>query len=130
MGEESYFDLFDFKRNGPQPPPHMKQLTFGIILRNYETVGFLIDDALKAKGIELICPAFHGVKRAQLTSKEVHDTHRIAEARIHVEPAFGRMKYFKILYGMISLSKKPVVERIFTVCAFLTNFQNPVLKSS
>ena len=89
--------------------------------------GFLIDCDLKARGITLICPAFRGANRAQLTGEEVHSTRRIAEARIHVERAIGKIKNFKILSGNIHLSMKPIVSRVFSVCAFLTNFQRPIL---
>ena len=55
--------------------------------------GFLIDDYLKVKLITLICPAFRGPNRAQLSAEEVHDTGRIAETRIHVERAIREINY-------------------------------------
>ena len=42
--------------------------------------GFTIDSELQSHRVQLICPAFRGAHRAQLTGKEVHDTRRIAEA--------------------------------------------------
>ena len=87
--------------------------------------GFLIDDDLKARCITLIFPAFLGPNRAQLSAEEVHDTRRIAEARIHIERAIGKIKLFKILNGDFPLSMKPIVGRLFATCAFLTNFQSP-----
>ena len=89
--------------------------------------GFLIGDELKARGVELICPAFRGAHRAQLTGREVHDTRRIAEARIHVERAIGEIKNFCILAGDVPLSMKPILGRVFSTCAYLTNFQSPII---
>ena len=92
--------------------------------------GFLIREELKAKGVTLICPAFQGPDHAQLSAKEVHSTGRMAEARKHVEKAIRRIKQFKILGGEGPLSMKPIIGRLFATCAFLTNFQTPIIAVS
>ena len=62
----------------------------------------------------------------KLKGEKVQSTRSIAEARIHVELAIGKIKNFKILSGNIPLSMKPILSRVFSVCAFLTNFQRPI----
>ena len=53
---------------------------------------------------------------------------RIAEARIHVERAIQRIKTYHILDNEIRLSMAHLAEQIFTVCAYLVNFQPPILR--
>ena len=90
--------------------------------------GFTIEEELREKGIGLYIPSFLGSKRSQLTAKEVTSTRRIAEARIHVERAIERIKEFKILCGDLDLGLLHVLEQVFQVCAYLTNFQKPIVK--
>lgn len=73
-------------------------------------------------------PPFKGSHRSQLSPEEVMKGKGIAEVRIHVERAIGRIKTFHILDTDMKLSMKDVTEQIFTVCAFLTNFQTPYIK--
>ena len=51
-----------------------------------------------------------------------------SSARIHVERIMQRIKVYHILDGDLRLSMRYSAEQIFTVCAYLTNFQNPILK--
>ena len=66
--------------------------------------------------------------RAQLTASEVIQTRYIARTRerIHVERVIQRIKLFRF-FKWFSLSLLRIIEQIFKVCAFLTNFQNPVI---
>ena len=73
-------------------------------------------------------PSFLGSKRSQLTAEEVTSTRQIAEARIHVERAIERIKEFKIVCGDLDLGLLHVLEQVFQVCAYLTNFQKPIVK--
>ena len=88
--------------------------------------GLQISAELEERGVLVILPAFRGADRAQLTSKEVHSPQRIAEVRIHVERAIGKIKNFRIFNGDVPLLIKPIVGCIFTTCAYLTNFETPV----
>ena len=90
--------------------------------------GFTIRDELEANGIRLIIPSFLGSERAQLRAGEVTRTRRIAEARIHVERAIQRIKEFRLLQGEVDISLLHVLQQVFQVCAFLTNFQKPIVK--
>lgn len=90
--------------------------------------GFLIEDDLASRNIRLHIPSFLGRDRVQLSAGEVTQTRRIAEARIHVERAIRRIKEFKILSGEVALTMLHVLEQVMQVCAFLTNFQPPIVK--
>jgi len=87
--------------------------------------GFDIGDILPP-GVTLNLPPFKG-NRDQLTAAEVEETTQIAAVRIHVERAIGRIKNYNILDGTLPISLGHVADQIFSVCAYLTNFQPPLL---
>ena len=89
--------------------------------------GLTVEAELLEKGIRLHIPNFLGSNRAQLTSKEVMQTRRIAEARIQVERAIERIKEFRNLEGEVDISVLHVLQQVFQVCSFLTNFQKPIV---
>ena len=72
--------------------------------------------------------SFKGTERTQLTSSKTIRSENISEVRIHVERAIQRIKTFHILYGEDKLCMKDIAEQIFTVCAYLVNFQSPIVK--
>ena len=88
--------------------------------------GFLLEEEVAARGAQLNIPSFLTAQRAQLTAAEVTKTRRIARARIHVERGIQRIKLFAIL-RFLPISLLHISEQIFKVCAFLTNFQKPVI---
>ena len=88
--------------------------------------GFLIEDLL-GEGVSLNLPPFRDSKDSQLSAKQVEETRRIAAVRIHVERAIQRIKVFHILDGVMPLSLHHNAEDIFKVCAYLTNFQTPII---
>ena len=87
--------------------------------------GFDIADILPTN-VTLNIPPFLGT-RQQLTADETDETARIAAVRIHVERAIGRIKNYHILDGNCALSLTPVMDQIFTVCSYLTNFLPPLV---
>ena len=87
--------------------------------------GFTIRDLLKEKNVSLNIPLFLD-GRKQLSAKDVKDGHSIASLHIHVERVIGRIKNYTILKGTIPISMIRLADQIFSVCAWLTNFQ-PVL---
>lgn len=91
--------------------------------------GFNIEDLLDPKGVTLNIPPFLG-QRKQLTSREVTETRRIAELRIHVERAIGRIKNYRLLQGVLPISLAGQASDIFSVCAYLSNFLPPVVRTS
>ena len=62
--------------------------------------------------------------RNQLEPEEVVAGRRIANTRIHVERAIGRIKEFKILSRIHAIHLVPRLNEIFFVCAMLTNFND------
>ena len=68
-----------------------------------------------------------GRDRSQLKKEEGKSSEIIAEARIHVERAIRRIKTFHILDNEVRLSMAHLADQIFTVCAYLINFQSPII---
>ena len=90
--------------------------------------GFDISDILGDCGVKVTIPNFKGQGRSQLKEGEGKRSEKIAEARIHVERAIQRIKTYRILDREVRLSMAHLAEQIFTVCAYLVNFQTPILK--
>ena len=85
--------------------------------------GFLIADILHDRGVELNIPPLK--TDTQLSEDDLILTRRIANLRIHVERAIGRIKTFRILND-IPISMATLSEQIFFVCALLSNFSKPL----
>ena len=90
--------------------------------------GFDIADILPS-GVTLNIPLFKG-GRGQLNKKETDETARIAAVRKHVEYAIGRIKNYHILDGNCPLSMAPLMNQVFTVSSYLTNFLPPLVPSN
>ena len=88
--------------------------------------GFLVEGILNEIGVKLHIPAFKGTDRPQLSEQEILESESISAVRIHVERAIQRIKTYHILDEELKLSMKHVAEQVFTVCAFLVNFQAPI----
>lgn len=92
--------------------------------------GFLIEDLLSekiaAKNVRLNIPPFLE-RKGQFTEEEVLATQEIAAERIHVERAINKIKNFHIFDTPIPLNMTGSINQIWSVCAILTNFQNPLL---
>ena len=58
----------------------------------------------------------------------VAKTKKIANARIHVECAIGRIKWFAILKETLPITLVPLIDDIFIVCAALVNLRQPLVK--
>ena len=87
--------------------------------------GFNIRDLLLHRNAFLNIPAFSDGK--QLTTRAVKKSRQIASVRIHVERAMERIKNFKIIQGVIPLKLKNSLDQILTICAVLSNLQNPLV---
>ena len=88
--------------------------------------GFDMRHETSKEGIRLYIPPFTRGRKA-LSYVDAEDTRTIACLRIDVERAIRRMKSFHILNGSpLSLTLVPLADQIFSVCAFLTNFQTPL----
>ena len=87
--------------------------------------GFTIKEECESKGIQLLLPDFLQ-NSAQLTPEAVTNTREIAKLRIIVENKIGAIKNFRILHSKIPLTMSSIVEEIWTVCNYLTNFTIPL----
>ena len=89
--------------------------------------GFEIEETLTPLGVKLTIPDFKGKGRAQLSNLEGKRSEKVAEALIHVERAIQRIKCYHILDRELRLTMASLADQIFTVCAYLVNFQTPFL---
>ena len=62
-----------------------------------------------------------------MTPQEVAKTQVVANYRIHVERAIGRLKDFRILNGVYPISVLPLVDDVFKVCASWCNLLPPLV---
>ncbi|XP_022111667.1 uncharacterized protein LOC110990892 [Acanthaster planci] len=90
--------------------------------------GFNIQELLLHKSVKLIIPPFMRTtsSSSQFTESEDTRTKTVANARIHVERAIGRLKEFAILKGPIPLTMVDLMESVLVVCSAIVNLQ-PVL---
>ncbi len=88
--------------------------------------GFLIKDLTTPKGIELIIPPFKS-KYKQFTRREVEETRRIANLRIHIERAMERIKNFRILQGNLPITLSGQATKIWKLCNKFANCQPPLV---
>ena len=63
----------------------------------------------------------------QLDPDEEDETRQIASVRIHVERAIERIKNFNILRQIIPNTMAEDINKIWKVCAILTNFKSPLV---
>ena len=88
--------------------------------------GFTIKEDIMMKGAFLkIPPPSSG--HEQMNGKDVQETKKIANARIHVERAIGRMKNFAILKTVLPITLLPVADDIIVVCACICNLLPPLV---
>ena len=89
--------------------------------------GFPIVEDLAERGASLLIPPpSSGVQ--QMTRDNVLKTKKVANARIHVERAIGRMKEFSILTNTLPISLVPLIDDIVIVCAALVNLLEPLVQ--
>ena len=89
--------------------------------------GFDIHDVLATLGVTINIPLLMD-QTPQLSAREVTETRRIAEVRIHVERAIGHIKNYHILQGTLPITLAANASEIFAVCAYLTNLSPPVVQ--
>ena len=88
--------------------------------------GFTISDLLLQKNAYLNVPAYTDGK--QLPKRPLGRSRKISSSRIHVEREMGRLKNNKILQGIIPLQLKNSLNQIMTICAVLSNLEDPLVK--
>ena len=88
--------------------------------------GFEIQDLLVSKKASLNIRPFMRCKD-QLDPDDEDETRQIASVRIHVERAIERIKNFNILRQIIPNTMAEDINKIWKVCAILTNFKGPLV---
>lgn len=76
-------------------------------------------------GVTLSTPTFLRDK-IQFEVEERGENKRVSSHRCHVERAIGKLKRFKILDKLVPINMKNF-EEIYYVCAFLSNFSEPLI---
>ncbi|KAM9307068.1 uncharacterized protein KZ484_000390 [Pholidichthys leucotaenia] len=89
--------------------------------------GFNVSRELRDRGVKLILPNYKGSDRSQMSAEEAANCEAISSTRIHVERIIQRIRTFHILDATLKISKQDVTEQMFTVCAYLSNFQMPIV---
>ena len=91
--------------------------------------GFTIkEDLMVSKGYKLeIAPPSSGLQ--QMSKDKVIVTNKIANDRIHVERAIGRIKVFSILKKKtLPITLVPLNDNIRVVCASISNLLPPLVQ--
>ena len=87
--------------------------------------GFKIRDDLAMYQATLAIPP-STVGNFQMPSRDVLETSRLANVRIYVEQAIGRVKHFKILSHIMPMSCLPLCDDILITCCSLCNLLPPL----
>jgi len=90
--------------------------------------GFIIQDLVDHLGVTVNTPKFLG-KNSQMAAEDVVHTQEVASQRIHIERAISKVKNFHIFDRPVQLSIWGSVNQMWTVCALLTHFQNPIISA-
>ena len=62
-----------------------------------------------------------------MASEDVILTKKIAQLRVHVERAIGRVKNFHILQNVLPAAMWDTINQEIYVCCMLTNFEPPLV---
>ena len=91
--------------------------------------GFTVEEYLTPLGVKHIIPSF--LKgRSQFNEQEIVKSQQIANERIHVGRMIQRLKCYHIFDRVIPLNIIGSLNQIISVCAILSNFQEPILKNN
>jgi hypothetical protein len=88
--------------------------------------GFNIQDLLAVRDARLIAPPIMAKNKESARASTA--TRRVARARVHVERMIRKLKCFRILKGVITLSLKGYITSIVSVCAALVNMQPSLIR--
>ena len=94
------------------------------------------DTLMADKGFDIASDLPHGIRlnippflrsNSFLSVKDEATTRKIASMRVHVERAIARIKTYRILSTVFPLSMAPELNKIWIICAYLTNFMPPLI---
>ena len=83
--------------------------------------GFNIQDLLAIHNVGLLAPPI--TRKNNVCAITSTATRRVAAIRVHVERVIRKLKGFTILKRALSLTMKPCISLLVTVCAALVNLQ-------
>lgn len=84
--------------------------------------GCTIQDLLLEREVEVVMPSL-AEEDGQLTEEELTCTERTAHVRNHLERATRRLKVYKILSQVKSITMAPKIDKILRICAALINLR-------
>ncbi|XP_077532049.1 uncharacterized protein LOC144144464 [Haemaphysalis longicornis] len=87
--------------------------------------GFRLEN-LVPPGVTVHIPPFK--KAPQFSREQVGATRKLASARIHVERVIRRIKEYHFFDKVIPINMLDISSSIFRTCAFLCNFQPPIME--
>lgn len=87
---------------------------------------FIIQDLLTPIGVRLNIPPFLD-SRTQMPADDVLLTKKIAQLRVHVERAIGRIKEYHILCSTLPAAMWDSINEVIYVCCMMTNFSPPLV---
>lgn len=105
------------------------KLTVGEILSSHAAMadkGFDIGDELNKVNLHLNIPPFLQNQSA-FSEGDVIKTQTVAQHRIHIERAIGKVRRFRIFSSEIPVTMVGLINQILTVCCILSNFIEPIL---
>ena len=88
--------------------------------------GFVIQDLLTPIGVRLNIPPVLDSK-TQMPADDVLLTKKIAQLRVHVERAIGRIKEYHILCNTLPAAMWDSINEVIYVCCMMTNFSPPLV---
>ena len=89
--------------------------------------GFDIGSELSKLKLKLNIPPFLG-SDTQFEESDVIKTQTIAQHRIHVERAIGKVRRFAIFSSPLPVAMLGSVNQLWSVCCLISNFMNPILE--
>ena len=85
--------------------------------------GFTIEKELKQLGLSLNIPPF-SASGSQMSPSDIKMTNKIAKHRVHIERLISKVKTFQILSSIIHTNVFQSIDQIWSVCCYLTLFQD------
>jgi hypothetical protein len=103
----------------------LNQLTRGDLIMADK--GFLIEDELNMRDCKLLIPP--GRRGAiQMSRKDVITTKKVANLRIHVERAIGRLKQFRVIKNCVRLADIRLLDDIFIIACAISNMSEALVR--
>ena len=92
---------------------------------SWQIVALILTILQPKKGVQVHTPPFMD-GQPQLRQQDVARAKNVAKLRVHVERVIRRVKVFRILANVFPISMSSVLNDIWVVCCYLTNFLPPV----